>query len=104
MTTEHHVWDAVPLEEDEDGATVIDSTCAMKLKSDGTHQARLAGRGFWQIPGKDYDPDCLMAPVVAMLTVFIVLTLIIVCDWFCILTDLKGAFLTTVLKLVDTST
>jgi hypothetical protein len=85
----------VPPSEVKEDATVIDSTWAMKLKSDGTHRARLAGRGFWQIPGKDYDPDCLMAPVVAMLTVFITLTLIIICSWYCILIDLKGAFLTT---------
>ena len=94
MTEEHHVWDAVPPSEVEPTATVIDSTWAMKQKSDGTKRARLAGRGFWQIPGKDFDPDCLMAPVVAMLTIFIVLTLIVTCSWYCILIDLKGAFLT----------
>jgi hypothetical protein len=94
MTEDHDVWEAVPPNQVESGATIIDSTWAMKQKSDGTYRARLAGRGFWQIPGKDYDPDCLMAPVVAMLTIFTVLTLIVICSWYCILIDLKGAFLT----------
>ena len=66
----------------------------MKNKSDGTKRVCLAGRRFWQIPGKAFDPDSLMAPVLNLITVFIVLTLIVMCDWHCIIVDLKGAFLT----------
>ena len=94
MTTQHEVWIAKPPNEVEPNATIIDSTWAMKQKSDGKKRARLAGRGFRQVPFKDFDPSSIMAPVVSMMTIFSVLALIVICDWFAMLMDLKGAFLT----------
>ena len=94
MTKQHHVFEPVEIKYLNAKATIIDSTWVMKLKSDGTKRARMAARGFKQISGKDFDPYGLMSPVVNIITVFIVLTLIIMFGWYAILIDLKRAFLT----------
>jgi len=40
-----------------------------------------------------YDEDSISPPIVLMITIHIVLTLILMMNWYAILIDIKGAFL-----------
>ena len=55
------------------GAKPIDSTWACKKKSNGTHRARVNGRGFKQIPGQHYDSSSIHAPVTNATSIRVIL-------------------------------
>jgi hypothetical protein len=87
------VWKAVPPSAVPPNKMLLTTTWACKLKSNGTHRARLNARGFQQIPGEHYDPKSVAAPVTNKVTVLIVMTLMIMAAWASELLDVKGAFL-----------
>ena len=71
----------------------IDSTWALKKKSNGVRRGRLTARGFKQIDGVDYDSASIHAPVTNAISVRLVLTLMLMGDWTAEVVDVKGAFL-----------
>jgi hypothetical protein len=75
------------------GTHIIDSTWAMKKKSNGDHRARIAARGFKQVDGESYDEDSKAAPVINIVTVRIVFVLLIMANWYAHMVDVNGAFL-----------
>ena len=56
------------------GVKPIDSTWALKKKSNGTRRGRLTARGFKQIDGVDYDSASIHAPVTNTVSVRLMLT------------------------------
>ena len=91
---QHKVVKPVPIEEVPEGASIMSTTWAMKLKANGDHRARINARGFEQKEGEHYDKDNISAPVVNNATVCIVMVLIVMMNWFATLVDIQGAFLT----------
>ena len=75
------------------GAKPIDSTWACKKKSNGTHRARINGRGFKQIPGQHYDSSSIHAPVTNATSIRVILVLMLMANWTANVVDVKGAFL-----------
>ena len=65
----------------------------MKKKANGVFWARIAARGFEQIPGKHFDANSLAAPVVTNIAIRLVLTLIAVRLSHAEILDVIGAFL-----------
>ena len=57
------------------GVKPIDSTWALKKKSNGVRRGRLTARGFKQVDGVDYDSASIHAPVTNAISVCLVLTL-----------------------------
>ena len=62
-------WVAVNKSERPPGTIPIDSTWAMKKKSNGTLRGRLNARGFKQIEGVHYDGSSIHAPVTNSATI-----------------------------------
>ena len=90
---DHDVFEAVPRDKLPKDAKVLTSTWAMKKKASGIFRARMNARGFEQVDGIHYKSEDKASPVVQLTTVMIVLTLIIMLNWYAILMDIKGAFL-----------
>ena len=88
------VFKAVPKGEVPEDAKILTSTWAMKKKSNGTYRARLNARGFEQVPGEHYDDTRKSSPVVAEITIMVILNLILIFGWYAEVLDVKGAFLT----------
>jgi hypothetical protein len=65
----------------------------MKKKASGIFRARLNARGYEQVPGKNYDPNWIAAPVTSDVTIRIVLTLLLLARWYAELIDVKEGFL-----------
>lgn len=86
-------WEAVKRSDLPPGTIPIDSTWAMKKKSNGTLRGRLNARGFKQIEGVHYDGSSIHAPVTNSATIRIVLVLMLMATWMGILLDVNGAFL-----------
>jgi hypothetical protein len=57
------VWKAVPPSAVRPNKTILSTTWACRLKSNGTFRVHLNARGFQQIPGVHYDPKSVAAPV-----------------------------------------
>ena len=89
----NQVWTPVSISEVPKDAKIITSTWAMKKKPNGTFRARLNARGFEQIEGIHYDPTSIAAPVVAHMTIRIVLVLMTMAAWTGYLMDVREAFL-----------
>ena len=87
------VWKEVPKSTVPAGATILTSTWAMKKKASGVYRARLNARGYEQIDGEHFDKDTKASPVVALMTIMIILILMIMAGWYGSLTDVHGAFL-----------
>ena len=75
------------------GTKVITTTWAMKKKANGKYRARLNARGFEQQDGIHYDSTSTAAPVVSEVTIRVMLTMVVMCDWAARLVDVQGAFL-----------
>ena len=75
------------------GVKPIDSTWALKKKSNGVRRGRLTARGFKQIDGVDYDSASIHAQVTNAISVRIVLTLMLMAGWTAEVVDVRGAFL-----------
>jgi len=89
----HHVWEPVARDKVPKGMKIIDSTWAMKKKSNGTYRARMNARGFRQIDGEHYESHQKAAPVANDITIRIVLVLMLLFKFHGELLDVKGAFL-----------
>ena len=72
---------------------VIDTTVAVKPKTDGEMRVRVVGRGFRQTPDIQYKENDVSAPVVCMMTIRIIMVLMCMCNWYSYLIDVEGAFL-----------
>jgi hypothetical protein len=90
---EHGVWTAIDKKQVPKGAKVIDSTWAMKKKSNGTYRARINERGFHQVAGIHYDSDSILALVTNDATIRICLILMLMMRGTSKLCNFKGAFL-----------
>ena len=89
----HGVWKAVEQDKIDAKAKVIDSTWAMKKKSNGTYRARLNARGFKQVEGQHFDGSSLAAPVTNDASIRIAFTLMLMAGWTAYIVDVNGAFL-----------
>lgn len=89
----HKVFKAVPRESVPEGEKIIDSTWAIKKKSNGTYRARMTARGFKQVDGVHYREDNKSSPVVSDITIRIVFVLAIMAKMYMEVLDVKGAFL-----------
>ena len=89
----HGVWKAVEQDKMDAKAKVIDSTWAMKKKSNGTYRARLNARGFKQVEGQHLNSSSLAAPVTNDASIRIAFTLMLMTGWTPYIVDVKGAFL-----------
>jgi hypothetical protein len=90
---EHRVWTAVEASKVPRGSKIIDTTWAMKKKSNGTHRARINARGFKQVDGEHYDSSSISAPVVNDTTIRNSFVLMLMMGGAGKLVDVKGAFL-----------
>ena len=90
---EHRVWMAVKASTMPKGSKIIDTTWAMKKKSNGMHRARINARGFRQIDGEHYDSSSISAPVVNDTTIHNSFALMLMMGGTGKLVDVKGAFL-----------
>ena len=68
-------------------------TWAMKKKSNGIYRVILAIRGFQQREGLQNQAEDKSAPVINGMTIKIILTLIVLSNWFTKIVDVQGAFL-----------
>jgi hypothetical protein len=89
----HKVWEALPREDVPKGHKILSSTWAMKKKSNGTYGTRLKARGYEQVAGKHYNATAITASVTSDTTIHIVLTLLLMANWYGELLDVKGVFL-----------
>lgn len=89
----HAVFEPVLISSLPKGTKAIDSTWAMKKKADGTYRARLAARGFKQVPDVHYDPDTRSSPVVCDASVRCIFVLAVMAKWPMHVIDVQGAFL-----------
>lgn len=87
------VWKRVKMNDVPDGAIVLSTTWAIKLKASGAIRARLVARGFEQIDGMHYDSTSIAAPVTSWTTIRIVMILTLMQRGVLKLQDVKGAFL-----------
>ncbi len=71
---------------------VIDTTWAMKKKSNGTLHGRINIRGFKQVEGQHYNALGISAPVTNGMTIKLVLTLMLASGGIAHVVDVKGAF------------
>lgn len=90
---EHAVWTEINKKNVPKGAKVIDTTWAMKKKSNGTYRARINARGFRQEAGVHYDSASISAPVTNDVTIRICRVLMLMMGGAGKLCDVKGAFL-----------
>jgi hypothetical protein len=77
----NEVFEEVNIDDIPPGTKLLDSTCANKLKADGSTRCRLAIRGFQQIDGVYFDASDKAAPVVCDVTIRVVLILAIMANW-----------------------
>jgi len=80
-------------EELPEGAKPVDFCWACKKKPSGVYRARLALRGFKQVAGDSYEEDDKAAPVVNGLSIKIILTMIVLANWYTKIVDVESAFL-----------
>ena len=90
---DHSVFQLVKINDLPQDAKILTSTWAMKLKANGTKQARINAQGFEQINGVHYNDNLKVAPIVNDVTVRIVLVLTVMARMWAKLLDIKGAFL-----------
>jgi len=93
MTTRHNVWEPVKRSDVPSGAKILDSTWAMKKKSNGKLRGRLNARGFRQEEGEHYDGSSIASPVTNNATIRIALTIMLLGGMAARVLDVRGAFL-----------
>ncbi len=81
-----------------DGVKLIDTTWAMKKKSNGTLQGSVNVRGFKQIDGQHYNGASISVPVMNAITIRIALSIMHMQGSIAHIVDIKGAFLYGVFK------
>ena len=91
--TKHEVWKAVPKSSIPKGTKLIDSTWAIQKKSNGKLRGKLNVRRFKQIDGEHYDSLSIASPVTNDATVRILMTLMIMANWWAEVVHVKGACL-----------
>jgi hypothetical protein len=86
---------AIPKKDLPDGARVIETVWACKLKASGVpHRAQLNARGYMQVKGEHYVADSISSPVSNPVTVRILLTLVAMNPRMQVrVIDIEGAFL-----------
>jgi hypothetical protein len=89
---DNEVWVPVPKSELPEDAKILTSTWVMKKKANETYRARLNGRGFEQVPGINFDPKSIAAPVVSLMTIRIVYIFMLMAKWSGYILDVRGAF------------
>lgn len=89
----NNVWKEVPKDSVPEGAKILTSTWACKLKANGTKRARINARGYEQIDGIHYDSSSVHSPVTNDTSVRIVFVLALMAGWIGRISDVKGAFL-----------
>ena len=87
------VWKFMRFKDVPKDVDIIDSTQAMKKKSNGEYRARLAAQGFKQMQGKSFVHHNISSPVVHDITMHIVLVLMLMGKLAAHLVDVNGAFL-----------
>jgi hypothetical protein len=87
------VFEKVKLSKLPSDVKVIDTTWAMKKKSNGTLRGRINVCGFKQVEGQHYNPSCISASVTNGMTVKLVLTLMLANGGIAHVVDIKEAFL-----------
>ena len=89
----HNVFQVVKKEQVPKETKLINFTWAMKKKSKGVYRARLAIRISQQKKSLQYQADNKSAPGTNGMTIKIVLTLIVLGNWFTKIVNIKGAFI-----------
>ena len=87
------VWDEISKDDLLPTDKVLDTTCAIKPKPNGTMRSRVVVRGFQQKEGLQYDKSDVSAPVLNLIAIKIVLVLAVMANWYAYILDVKGAFL-----------
>jgi hypothetical protein len=87
------VFEKVKLRKFPSDVKVIDTTWAMKKKSNGTLCGRINVHGFKQVEGQHYDVLSISAPVMNGMTIKLVLTLMLASGGIAHVVNIKGAFL-----------
>jgi hypothetical protein len=72
---------------------IIDTTWAMKKKSNGTLHRRINVRGFRQVEGQHFDASSISAPVTNGITIKLFLALMLASGGIAHVANIKGAFL-----------
>jgi hypothetical protein len=87
------VFEKVKLSELPSEVKIMDTTWAMKKKSNGTLRGRINVRGFKQVEGQHFDAPSISAPVTNRMTIKLVLMLMLTSGSIAHVVDVKGAFL-----------
>jgi hypothetical protein len=90
---ESGVFEKVKLSKLPSDVKVIDTTWAMKKKSNQTLRGRINIRGFKQVKGQHYNASSISAPVTNGMTIKLVLALMLASGGIAHVVDVKGAFL-----------
>ncbi len=86
------VFEKVKLSELPHEVQIIDTTWAMKKKSNGTLCGRINVRGFNQVEGQRFDASSISAPITNGMTIKLVLTLMLASCSIADVDNIKGAF------------
>jgi hypothetical protein len=88
------VFEKVKLDEIPSEVKTIDTTWAMKKKSNGKFCGRINVRGFRQVEGQHiFDASSISAPVTNGMTIILVLTLMLASGSIAHVVNVKGALL-----------
>jgi hypothetical protein len=87
------VFEKVKLSEFPSDVKIINTTWAMKKKSNGTLCGRINARGFKQVEGQHYNALSISAPVTNGMTIELVLMLMLASGGIAHVVIVKGAFL-----------
>jgi hypothetical protein len=91
----------VPKSEVPKKTKIVEPTCAMKRKANGTRRARLNTKGCSQRPGLHYDEDNISSPVTNLTSTRIAFILMVMADFIGWVKDVNGAFLTGKFQATD---
>ncbi len=87
------VFEKVKLSELPSEVKIINTTWAMKKKSNGTLRGRINVRGFKQVEGQHFNASSISAPVTNGMAIKLVLTLMLASGGIAHVVNIKGAFL-----------
>jgi hypothetical protein len=75
-------------------AKVLSTTWVMKKKASGRYKASITARGYEQRDGEHFNSSDKASPVVNDITMRIIVTLIVMANFWTEIVDVRGAFLT----------
>jgi hypothetical protein len=87
------VFETVKLSELPSEVKIINTTWALKKKSNRTLHGRINVRGFKQVEGQHFDASSISAPVTNGMTIKLVLMLMLASGSIAHVVNIKGAFL-----------